>query len=256
MNRFKIALFTLGGMLIAAIPMAVYFLHFSDNLSLPYNLSNNLSMNNNDWGSFGSFLSGTTGAIFSFLGTLAVIWTLIVNHKSNEKQINMIRSEQTFRQFNELLDILTKMLDDKLYPLIFGKEVKFDDFKKYAYARIAIRLNQYNLRNPEFRQPVENYNIATISVFHNEVLSDYQDGLFKKEAAIYTILLDRIMNADSSTKEALRAVLDAKLNEHHYFFFNCLQFHGLKDPRMNRMVASGISLAIPSELSSQFQEFL
>lgn len=254
MNKPLVILFTLGVLFFGFIPLIFYFLQFSTELKLPHLFSGSLSYKNDDWGSFGSFLSGTSGAIFSFFGTLAVVWTLIEAHKSNEKQINMLRSEQTFSQFNELLKILTDMLDNKKYPRIFDEDTDFNKFKNYAYAMIGVNFNTYMISNPNEKKPEKYKDFAFIATFHDMVIKQYSKDLFKKEAAIYSVLLDRILNSDESTKEALTAVLDARLNEHYYFFFNCQHLDGSINPRVVRMLRSSIPLSIPKELSDELKD--
>lgn len=253
MKKRYVIIFTLGGLFFALAPLTLYLIQFSPNYLLPDYMSDRLSFKNDDWGSFGSFLSGTSGAIFSFVGTLAVIWTLIEAHKSNEKQINMIRSEQTFSQFNELLKVLEGMLKNKKFPLVYCKEVNFEEFKNYAYATISLKMNFYLMENPVARKTDGIYDFAFYAVFHDIFFKSLGDTLFKKEAAIYTVLLDRIMNSDSSTKEALIAVLDAKLNEDYFFFLNALQINVDDTSRIERMVASSLPLQVPTDLSRQVQ---
>jgi hypothetical protein len=254
MNKLLISLFTIGVVLFGSIPLFFYFFQFSPELTLPHLLPETLSYKNEDWGSFGSFLSGTSGAIFSFFGTLAVVWTLIEAHKSNERQINLLRSEQTFSQFNELLKILTDMLENKIYPRIYDTDTDFDKFKKYAYASIGIKFNAYMMRNPNEKKPEKFKDFAFIATFHDIVIEEYNKDLFNKEAAIYTVLQDRILNSDESTREALTAVLDARLNEHYYFFFNCHHLDGSINPRVVRMMKSSIPLSIPKELSHELKD--
>lgn len=253
MKKRYVIIFTLGGLFFALAPLTLYLIQFSPNHLLPDYMSDRLSFKNDDWGSFGSFLSGTSGAIFSFVGTLAVIWTLIEAHKSNEKQINIIRSEQTFSQFNELLKVLEDMLKCKTYTKVNNEEVNFEGFKNYAYVNIALKMNFHLLRNPEARKADGIYDFAFYSVFHDIFFKSIEKTTFKKEAAIYTVLLDKIMNSDSSTKEALIAVLDAKLNEDYFFFLNALQITVDDTSRINRMVASSLPLQVPTELSSRIQ---
>jgi len=253
MKKHYIFLFTLGGLFFAAAPLILYLIQFSPNTLLPDYLTDRLSLKNDDWGSFGSFLSGTSGAIFSFFGTLAVIWTLIETHRSNEKQINMIRTEQTFSQFNELLKVLEGMLKNKKFPLVYGEEVNFEGFKNHAYAVISLKMNFHLMKNPVARKENGIYDFAFYAVFHDIFFKSLGDKTFKKESAIYTVLLDRIMNSDSSTKEALIAILDAKLNEDYFFFLNALQITVDDKSRIERMVASSLPLQVPADLRSKVQ---
>lgn len=255
MKKHYVYVFTLGGLIFATVPLILYLFQFSPNLILPDYLSERLSFKNDDWGSFGSFLSGTSGAIFSFFGTLAVIWTLIETHKSNEKQINMIRSEQTFSQFNELLKVLVEMLNNKIYPTHYGALLDLERWKDYAYSRIAYKMNVYLNDNPQGREVDGTYAFSFYSVFHDEVMEEIETPVFKKESAIYTVLLDKIMNSDNSTKEALIAVLDAKLDEDHFFFLNALQIWVEDQSRIIRMIASSLPLQVPVDLSDRIHRF-
>ena len=254
MKKHYVIFFTLSGLFFATAPLVLYLFQFSPNISLPDYLSERLSFKNDDWGSFGSFLSGTSGAIFSFFGTLAVIWTLIETHRSNEKQINMIRSEQTFSHFNQLLNVLVEMLQNKNFPL-FNKEITgFEEFKNHAYSKIALKLNMHLLRNPEARRANGDYDFVFYATFHDKFLKEYDEKLFKKEAAIYTVLLERIINADYSIKEALIAVLNAKLNEDYFFFLNASQLSVNDMSRITRIAVSSLPLLVPTGLSDHVQK--
>ncbi|NYS31332.1 hypothetical protein [Pantoea sp. WMus005] len=255
MKKHYIFLFTLGGLFFAAIPLILYFIQFSPNSVLPDYLTERLSIKNDDWGSFGSFLSGTSGAIFSFFGTLAVIWTLVESHKSNEKQINMIRSEQTFAQFNELLKVLEEMLKYKIYPTHHGALFDLERWKDYVYSRTALKMNIFLNENPKDRKNDGIYEFSFYSFFYGTVMEEINTPVFNKESAIYTVLLDRIMNSDNSTKEALIAVLDAKLDEDLFFFLNAFQILGEDKSRIIRMLASSLPLQVPVDLSDRIYEF-
>ena len=57
-------------------PLAVYFLNFSGGFS---------SLNT-DWGSFGSYVGGTVGAVLSGLGFIVLSVTLIITIKHNSAE--------------------------------------------------------------------------------------------------------------------------------------------------------------------------
>ncbi|MGL5128651.1 MAG: hypothetical protein ACRC7D_10965 [Aeromonas popoffii] len=62
-----------------------------------YSFNNGLSTNQNDWGSFGSYLSGTLGAAFAFLAFLAGLENLryIKNQQLKEELIHTIKSYES-----------------------------------------------------------------------------------------------------------------------------------------------------------------
>lgn len=254
MNKYFIGFFIFGALVLGLAPLFMYLVQFSPDYNLPPLLAHNLSYKNNDWANFGSFISGTSGAIFSFFGTLGVVWTLIVTHKSSERQIKMLRTEQTFSQFNELINVLTNILGEKRYPVGAFSNGNFTSFKVNAYERIAALFNTHLINNPEMRKPSSYTDFALISVFHDQYMIGKRKNLFKKEAAIFSILLEKIINSDPSMQEALIAILDARLNEDYYFFFHCQHLDGTLSPQVARMVNSGIPMRVPSDLSNKFME--
>jgi hypothetical protein len=248
MKKRYVFLFVLISIIVGLTPAYLYLLNFNESTLPLEKVISNISKDNQAWGNFGSFLSGTTGALFSFIGTLAVIWTLIKTHESSEKQMKMLSSEQTFNQFNKLLDLLIEILENKRYTSVhISGRISFTDFKDDTYEAIRILLSEHLTSNSHAKKSAY-LNFGSISVFYDNYTSYYLPDIFKKESAIYTVLLDKIMNADQSTKEALIAILLAKMNEHHLFFLNCKQMGGLGDRRMLRMAKSGIPLSIPNEL--------
>ncbi|MCX3311672.1 hypothetical protein ORN12_22330, partial [Pantoea vagans] len=134
-------------------------------------------------------------------------------------------------------------------------QVGAEGFKDYAYSQIALKINIHLSNNPEARKKNGKYDFVFYSVFHDIFMKAYQPSVFKKESAIYTVLLDRIINSDSSTKEALIAVLDAKLDEDYFFFLNALQIGINDESRINRMVASSLPLQVPANLSERIHKF-
>ncbi|QTC51082.1 hypothetical protein H0Z11_04170 [Pantoea agglomerans] len=256
MKKKHVSAFIFFSIIIGFTPAALYLLNFNEKI-LPFNqLIKNISSDNQTWGNFGSFLSGTTGALFSFIGILAVIWTLFKTHESSERQIAMLSNEQTFNQFNTLLDILISILENKSYPSIHSSgKTGFREFKDDGYNIISLLLNDHTTSTGNEKKPKGYFNIATFSVFYDLFSNEYAPNIYSKESAIYTILLDRIMTAEKSTKEALIAILLAKLNEHYIFFLNCNQVRGKLDKRMERMVRSNIPLAIPLELMNLIDKY-
>lgn len=63
---------------ISTIPFIVYKFYFKGSFSIQ----------NSDWGDFGSFIGGTTGALLSTLSLLVLIYTLFVTMKNAELQIS------------------------------------------------------------------------------------------------------------------------------------------------------------------------
>ncbi|WP_312217017.1 hypothetical protein [Pantoea vagans] len=251
MNKYLIAFFIIITLILGLTPLFLYFIQFSKTIYFP-NISDSFSYKNDDWASFGSYISGTSGAIFSFFGTLAVVWTLLVTHKSSERQINMLRTEQTFSQFNELLKILTNILEEKKYPIGAYNNGNFNGFKSISYETISNLFNEYLYKNPRMRKDTSYKDIALISTFHDQYMTGIKKDLFKKEAAIFSILLEKIICSDFTTREALIAILNARLDEDYYFFFHCQHLDGSLSIQLERMVNSGIPMRIPSELSNRF----
>ena len=115
--------------LLGCIPLTIYLLYFKG----PF------STQNSDWGDFGSFIGGSSGALLSTLSLLVLIYTLFVtiqnskdmlkNQKENHnEQINIQekihRNERDLTRFslnNQLLatfiGILNKKLTSKKYAL-------------------------------------------------------------------------------------------------------------------------------------------
>lgn len=253
MNKYLIGFFTIISLSFGLMPLILYLIHFSPDWNLPSYLSQNLSYKSNDWANFGSFMSGTSGAIFSFFGTLAVVWTLIVTHKASEKQIAMIRTEQTFSQFNELVKLLTSMLEEKKYPTRSHIKVNFHQFKKEAYSSISLSFNRFLLRQPHMRNENSYNNFELLSTFCKEYIEKIEKDLFFKESHVYSVILDKIIQSDDAITEALIVILSSRLNEDYFFFLHCQIMSSPHSQQMTRLVNCGVPLIIPSELSTQFQ---
>jgi len=248
MKKRYVILFVLLSVVIGFIPALIYLLKFNESILPLGKVINNISKDNQAWGNFGSFLSGTTGALFSFIGTLAVIWTLIKTHEASEKQISMLSNEQTFNQFNNLLNVLIDMLEKKRFPSLYvDTMVEAKLFRPGVYEHIAKLFNKFIKSNNE-KIPTPEYFKGLLAAFYQNYTEKHAPEIYTKENALYTVLLDRIMTADESTKEAMIAILLAKVDEHHLFFLNCDQISGIKNQRLLRMVKSSIPFSVPNEM--------
>lgn len=253
MNIKQIIYFIYFSLAIALAPAVIYLFNFNEKKLPLDNFLANIPKDSQAWSNFGSFLSGTTGALFSFIGTLAVIWTLFKTHEASEKQIKMLSNDQTFNQFNKLLDSLVEILNTKTYPrTIFGGENKSDDFKENIYFGITVSVCQI-LASVSPENKVKHIDTRLVSGVCSKFISDYSPNIFKKESAVYTAIIDRIRSADRTTNEAMIAILSAKLDEHLIFFLNCDQIEKTSFGKFISIPGIDMLLSVPSELMEDIE---
>ncbi|EAP9727147.1 hypothetical protein D3W73_20090, partial [Salmonella enterica] len=99
----------------------VYFYHFHGELS----------NNQANWSSLGSFLSGTSGTLLSACSIFALIYTLHITLKNNEKthnltmesiknnerQIKNMEKEFSLKLFESYIDAFNSILERKIYAI-------------------------------------------------------------------------------------------------------------------------------------------
>ncbi|BEM79497.1 hypothetical protein SME38J_36000 [Serratia marcescens] len=108
MNK-KINAIILLGISIISIPIGVYLWKFHGGLS----------RNSQDWGSFGSYLSGIYSSAFSFLSAMILIATLIEMRKANKQErdnfLTQLANSQSDKTNNDVImlsGMINKLIDE------------------------------------------------------------------------------------------------------------------------------------------------
>ena len=249
MNKNSILALTAISIIFGLVPVIAYFFYFTGIININNYELLKLPFVNETWGNFGSYLSGTSGSVFSFFSLVAVIYSLNLTQKMSLSQLHLTRSDQLTSEFNLLLDTLTKLLEQKEYPDLFDKKCSFETFKDYIYAKICLE----SQRHPTTK---DNLDFAYVSVLTDNALSNEYINIFKKECDIYTVLLQRILLAPTSLSEAFIAILYAKINEDYLFFLNSRQLTGNLDVKTERLKFSGVSLTVPEKLMSTISPYM
>ncbi len=130
------------GSLILIIPL-IFYVH---------NFRGDFSNDPSDWGTFGDYLAGIAGTLFSFMSFILLIRTLYVQtHDSKNKDSNDI--------FFKLIDLLSKTISEMKYKNFSGEEA----FKNLA-ADLDPYLQNVNLNDlPSLKTHYTSY----ITIRHN-----------------------------------------------------------------------------------------
>jgi hypothetical protein len=235
-NKISIPLLiSLMIIIISSVPLALYF----------YIFHGELSKNQADWSSLGSFLSGTSGTLLSACSIFALIYTLhitlknnekthqltIESIKSNERQIKNMEKEFSLKSFENYIDTFNSILERKVYSINKKKVVNQDEFIKEAYRRLLNDLWSMMSNNiPDNRRGFDFYRPAF-------VLSEMKIS-FNEEFKHFYYLID-ILNktSDQETYHLMLRMYHAKINEDILFFISCYtylnmtQFRSIFDPQ-------------------------
>ncbi|EDV4177330.1 hypothetical protein CWG91_003105 [Salmonella enterica subsp. enterica serovar Ramatgan] len=78
--------------IIAVIPLAPYLLVFH----------NGFSHLSDDWGNFGSYMSGITAPLLSVISIILVLHTIELTQKNHAAQLSQVTKEHNYNKFNDL----------------------------------------------------------------------------------------------------------------------------------------------------------
>lgn len=212
-------LISLTIIIVSLSPLAVYFYHFHGNLS----------NNQANWSSLGSFLSGTSGTLLSACSIFALIYTLHITLKNNEKthaltmesiknnerQIKNMEKEFSIKLFESYIDTFNSILERKTYAINKKNIVSQEDFIKEAYRRLLNDLwSRLSNNTPENRRGFDFYRPAI-------VLSNMNIS-FQDEFKHFFYLIDTLdRTADEETYNLMLRMYHAKINEDILFFISC-----------------------------------
>lgn len=212
-------LISLAIIIISLTPLAVYFYHFHGELS----------NNQANWSSLGSFLSGTSGTLLSACSIFALIYTLHITLKNNEKthnltmesiknnerQIKNMEKEFSLKLFESYIDAFNSILERKIYAINKKNIVPQEDFIKEAYRRLLNDLwSMLSNTIPENRRGFDFHRPAI-------VLSEMKIS-FKDEFKHFLYLIDTLdKTTDEETYSLMLRMYHAKINEDILFFISC-----------------------------------
>lgn len=161
-------------------------------------MGGSLSHKNEDWGDFGSFIGGIYGSLFSSLSLLVVIAASIQTYKSNREQVNILKKDQHFNQFNTIL----KNLRD-VYPQNYkGAYRMFPIGEHYREFLIDISLsvdadyNDIECIRKELRRNASTY-------YHSN-----NTNLFEREAKLFSYILKLIEQSTNDMSEAFKIIFE------------------------------------------------
>ncbi|EQB1746947.1 hypothetical protein I5403_15890 [Citrobacter farmeri] len=212
-------LISLAIIIISLAPLSVYF----------YQFHGELSNNQTDWSSLGSFLSGTSGTLLSACSIFALIYTLHITLKNNEKthnltmesiknnerQIKNMEREFSLKLFESYIDAFNSILEKKIYSINKKNIVPQEDFIKEAYRRLLNDLwSMLSNTIPENRRGFDFYRPAI-------VLSEMKIS-FTDEFKQFFYLIDTLdKTTDEETYRLMLRMYHAKINEDILFFISC-----------------------------------
>ncbi|EHJ7499143.1 hypothetical protein KBV55_004323, partial [Salmonella enterica] len=82
--------------IMAIIPLAPYLLVFH----------NGFSHLSDDWGNFGSYMSGITAPLLSVISIILVLHTIELTQRNHTEQLSQVTKEHNYNKFNDLYDFL------------------------------------------------------------------------------------------------------------------------------------------------------
>lgn len=181
----------------------------------------NLSTKNEDWGSFGSFISGMYGSIFSFLSLVAVLASLYFTQKNNREQVSILKTEQYTSEFLVLLDTLKKSLSEKKYDVL-NIDKSFDSFAPQIYFLVGIAMQ-------------ENYSIDETNIdkyalsYTSGALQKREKDVFEREYPLMSEIILRIKIANETQSMTYLAILKSQLSNDVIFMLCAFMYNRGRD---------------------------
>lgn len=169
----------------------------------------NLSPKNEDWGDFGSFISGMYGSVFSFLSLIAVLVSLYLTQKNNREQISILKTEQFTNEFLVLLETLKKTLSEKKYAVL-NPHKDLESFTNDIYFLVGI-----------FMQEDPSINSANIDKhalsYTFKALQRRDKSVFEKESPLMREIILRINMANKTLSMTYLAILKSQISNDAVF---------------------------------------
>lgn len=197
----SIVIFTIAILFLLAKPILLYREYMDSSFSLK----------NSDWGAFGSFIGGTYGSLLSSITLLVIIITSYKTNTINNKQLTLLRNEQHFSNFSNLLEHLKKNYITT-YNGISGR----NDIRNF-YHRLEVWLSISIMQK-------ENYdsNLAIEENLINSAVERFSDNveekdLFLKEAKLFKCIIDVIKNSPSELADAMKVIFEHTFSETERF---------------------------------------
>ncbi|MER1434870.1 hypothetical protein [Enterobacter hormaechei] len=187
--NFNILIISIFISLSLVIPIFLYANH----------MGGGLSNKNEDWGDFGSFIGGIYGSLFSSLSLIVVIFASIQTYRSNLEQVNILKNDQYFNQFNILISNLRKV-----YPTEFRDALRLAQPITSHYSKFKTRLAISVLTQYDNTQTIEK-NLRNYA--DNYYLNEHTD-LFNKEAKLFVCIINLIKKAPSDVSEAFKIMVE------------------------------------------------
>lgn len=169
----------------------------------------NLSPKNEDWGYFGSFISGMYGSFFSFLSLISVLVSLYLTQNNNREQVSILKTEQYTNEFLVLLEVLKKSLSEKKYDVISINQ-NFDSFAKRIYFLVGVSMQ----KNSSIDE--NNIDEHALSYTHN-ALQKMDKNVFEKEAPLMSEIILRINMANKTLSMTYLAILKSQISNDAIF---------------------------------------
>ncbi len=202
------------GMLLAGVIAYQYGSHFGD-----------IEADHERWGQFGDYFGGTLNPIFSFLGLIAIVFTLRLqisqlrqSLSDNAKQAQRADLVQFQASFFQLLDLHNKIVSDSFISTGLGYDLRGRD----AFRLVWARLQNAAARKREGSSDDILKMYEDLYIKNEDLLAHYFRNLYHIMKFIdMNVLVDRQYYAD-----VLRAQLSA--SEASLLFYNGLSQWGIK----------------------------
>lgn len=198
MNR-KLLIALMVSLLIALIPIALYFSIFN----------RSLSHDNQVWGAFGSFIGGVYSSLFGFASAIVLIVTLYEMRTFNRKQTEYQKREKILDDIKMLCELLTKSLNTNTF--LVPSRARFFEI---ITSQFAAYLTMYK---PNDEEEIWNKAIR---------YDDYVSGLFEEEIPIIKEIFFRLeFIVDTDLRDIAKLIIKSELPPLERFWIECYVRH-------------------------------
>lgn len=190
----KILLACTAFSILLVLPIFLYALH----------MGGGLSDKNEDWGDFCSFIGGVYGSFFSSLSLIIVIWAALESKKSSNEQVNILKNDQHFSQFNLLL---THLKDNFITSFYDSQNQLMDISRHYDWLKINLSVNvTWSYDNK----------ISLIENIKNNASTSYIEDnsyIFDKEAKLFKCILELIDMTPKNIGDAFKVIFESTFDD-------------------------------------------
>ncbi|EAW2232667.1 hypothetical protein QQB89_001963 [Salmonella enterica] len=186
--------------IMAIIPLAPYLLVFH----------NGFSHLSDDWGNFGSYMSGITAPLLSVISIILVLHTIELTQRNHTEQLSQVTKEHNYNKFNDLYDFLEGSVSNSWLSNDEKKQEVIRELTRRTSGDIIFQSNE-NATAEEQRQYAEEN--------AERILPHISDDI-REIIVCLDYFCNFILNENNQDIEFMKSITEIRLDNHVRFIIS------------------------------------